>query len=147
MSRESIPEFIGFRTRGYHTRNLQLNFMCGSARHIAISYWDWAEVSVWFGGSQEVPGARQCHHSECKRPPPQLCSLVAVLLSMTEFAMFMSDLTIYIFWEVLKGERGGCLFQNGLEGPRKDWEKVQVLWICRGVGVFSSRVIRDEYKI
>ena len=33
------------------------------------------------------------------------------------------------------------------EGPRKNWEKVQVLWICRGVGVFPSRVIRDEYRI
>ena len=34
MSRESIPDFIGFRTRGYHARNLQLNFICGSATHI-----------------------------------------------------------------------------------------------------------------
>ena len=33
------------------------------------------------------------------------------------------------------------------EGPRKDWEKVQVLWICRGVGVVTSRVDRDEYRI
>ena len=32
------------------------------------------------------------------------------------------------------------------EGPWENLEKVQVLWICRGVGVFSSRVIRDEYR-
>ena len=32
------------------------------------------------------------------------------------------------------------------EGPWEIWEKVQVLWICRGVGVFPSRVIRDEYR-
>ena len=32
------------------------------------------------------------------------------------------------------------------EGPRENWEKVQVLWICRGVGVFPSRVRRDEYR-
>ena len=33
------------------------------------------------------------------------------------------------------------------EGPRENWEKVQVLRICRGVGVPPSRVIRDEYRI
>ena len=33
------------------------------------------------------------------------------------------------------------------EGPRENWEKVQVLWICRGVGVVPSRVIRDEYRM
>ena len=33
------------------------------------------------------------------------------------------------------------------ERPRENWEKVQVLWICRGVGVFPSKVIRDEYRI
>ena len=32
------------------------------------------------------------------------------------------------------------------EGPRENWEKVQVLWICKGVGVVPSRVIRDEYR-
>jgi len=31
-------------------------------------------------------------------------------------------------------------------GPWENWEKVQVLWISRGVGVFPSRVIRDEYR-
>ena len=43
-----------------------------------------------------------------------------------------------------KGGRGGV--QGKGEGFRKNWERVQVLWICRGVGVFSSRVIRDEYR-
>jgi hypothetical protein len=32
-------------------------------------------------------------------------------------------------------------------GPWENWEKGQVLWICRGVGVIPSRVIRDEYRI
>ena len=41
-----------------------------------------------------------------------------------------------------KGGRG----RKG-EGPRENWEKVQVLWIHRGVGVFPSRVRRDEYRI
>ena len=31
------------------------------------------------------------------------------------------------------------------EGPRRNWEKVQVLWICRDVGVVPSRVLWDEY--
>ena len=44
-----------------------------------------------------------------------------------------------------KGE-GGRVPGKG-EGPRENWEKVQVLRICRGVGVFPSRVIRDEYRI
>ena len=35
---------------------------------------------------------------------------------------------------------------EGQEGPREIWEKVQVLWICRGVGVVTSRVIRDKYR-
>ena len=35
----------------------------------------------------------------------------------------------------------------GFCGPRENWEKVQVLWICRGVGVFPSRLRRNEYKI
>ena len=43
-----------------------------------------------------------------------------------------------------KGERGKT--RNG-EGPLENWEKVQVLWICRGGGVVTSRVIRDEYRI
>ena len=43
-----------------------------------------------------------------------------------------------------KGERGKA--RKG-EGPRANWEKVQVLRICRGVGVVTSRVIRDEYRI
>ena len=29
----------------------------------------------------------------------------------------------------------------------QDWEKVQLLRICRGVGVVTSRVTRDEYSI
>ena len=33
------------------------------------------------------------------------------------------------------------------EGPRENWEKGQVLRICRGDGVVTSRVIRDEYRI
>ena len=44
----------------------------------------------------------------------------------------------------IKGERGKAWKQ---EGPREYWEKGQVLWICRGDGVFPSRVIRDEYRI
>jgi hypothetical protein len=31
-------------------------------------------------------------------------------------------------------------------GPWEYWEKVQVVRICRGVGVFPSRVRRDEYR-
>ena len=44
-----------------------------------------------------------------------------------------------------KGGRGRWVGKG--EGPRENWEKVQVLWICRGVGVVPSRVIRDEYRI
>ena len=40
-----------------------------------------------------------------------------------------------------------CIAAGKGEGPRKNWEKVQVLWICRGVGVVPSRVIQDEYRI
>ena len=43
-----------------------------------------------------------------------------------------------------KGGRGRVVGKG--EGPQENWEKVQVLWICRGVGVFPSRVIRDEYR-
>ena len=46
-----------------------------------------------------------------------------------------------------KGKGGRGRVQGKGEGPREKWEKVQVLWICRGVGVFPSRVIRDEYRI
>ena len=46
-----------------------------------------------------------------------------------------------------QGKGGREKIQGKGEGPRKNWEKVQVLWICRGVGVFPSRVIRDEYRI
>ena len=46
--------------------------------------------------------------------------------------------------EKIKGERGKA--SKG-EGSRENWEKVQVLQICRGVGVVPSRVIRDEYRI
>ena len=35
---------------------------------------------------------------------------------------------------IIKGERGKA--RKG-EGPRENWEKVQVLWICRGVGVVT----------
>ena len=44
-----------------------------------------------------------------------------------------------------KGGRGRV--QGKREGLWEYWEKVQVLWICRGVGVVPSRVIRDEYRI
>ena len=46
-----------------------------------------------------------------------------------------------------KGKGGRGKVQGKREGPRENWEKVQVLWICRGVGVLPSRVIRDEYRI
>ena len=46
------------------------------------------------------------------------------------------------------GEEGGSQKELGKgPGPRKNWEKVQVLWICRAVGVFPSRVIRNKYRI
>ena len=43
-----------------------------------------------------------------------------------------------------KGE-GSRVMGKG-EGPRENWEKVQELRICRGVGVVTSRVIQDEYR-
>ena len=44
--------------------------------------------------------------------------------------------------------KGGELNERGKgEGSWENWEKVQVLWICRGAGVFPSRVIGDEYRI
>ena len=42
-----------------------------------------------------------------------------------------------------KGERGKA--RKG-EGPRKNWEKVQVLGIPQGVGISPSRVLWDEYR-
>jgi hypothetical protein len=39
------------------------------------------------------------------------------------------------------------VLQGKGEGPRKNWEKVQVLRICRGVGVVPSRVLCDEYRM
>ena len=45
-----------------------------------------------------------------------------------------------------KGEGGGSPERGKGEAPWENWEKVQVLWICRGVGVVPSRVIRDEYR-
>ena len=50
----------------------------------------------------------------------------------------------YHLSSTIKGEKGKA--SKG-EGPRVNWEKLQVLWICRGVGVVTSRVIRDEYRI
>ena len=44
----------------------------------------------------------------------------------------------------IKGARGRVPGKGKGEGPR---EKVQVLWICIGVGVVMSRGIRDEYRI
>ena len=46
-----------------------------------------------------------------------------------------------------KGKGGRGRVQGKGEGPRDNWEKVQVLRICRGVVVAPSRVIRDEYRI
>ena len=45
-----------------------------------------------------------------------------------------------------KGKWGRGRVRGKGEGPRENWEKVQVLLISRGVGVFPSRVIRDEYR-
>ena len=39
------------------------------------------------------------------------------------------------------------MVQGKGEGLRENWQKVLVLWISRGVGVFQSRVIRDEDRI
>ena len=44
----------------------------------------------------------------------------------------------------IKGERGKAW--KG-EDPQENWEKGQVLWICRSVGVVTSRVMGDEYRI
>ena len=46
-----------------------------------------------------------------------------------------------------KGKGGRGRVRGKGEGPRENWEKVQVLRICRDVGVVPSRVIRDEYRI
>ena len=45
-----------------------------------------------------------------------------------------------------KGKGGRGKVQGKGECPRENWEKVQVLRICRGVGVVPSRVIWDEYR-
>ena len=39
----------------------------------------------------------------------------------------------------IKGERGKA--SKG-EGPQENLQKVQLLWICRGVGVVTQRVFR-----
>ena len=44
----------------------------------------------------------------------------------------------------IKGERGKA--SKG-EGSRENLQKVLLLQICRGDGVFPSRVIRDEYRM
>ena len=44
----------------------------------------------------------------------------------------------------IKGERGKA--SKG-DGSRENLQKVQMLRICRGVGVFPSRVIQDEYRM
>ena len=44
----------------------------------------------------------------------------------------------------IKGGRGRVPRKGKGEGHL---EKVQVMWNFRGVGVFPSRVIRDEYRI
>ena len=66
---------------------------------------------------------------------------MAILPNHPTFASFPPPLTT----RKGKGGRGRVLGKG--EGPRENWEKVQVLWICRGVGVVPSRVIRDEYRI
>jgi len=52
----------------------------------------------------------------------------------------MSDKVVCLYHYV------GVVAYYDREGPRENWEKVQVLWICRAVGVFPSRVIWDEYR-
>ena len=47
-------------------------------------------------------------------------------------------------WGKIKWERGKA---GKGEGPQENLQKVQLLRICRGVEVFTSRVIRDEYRI
>ena len=68
--------------------------------------------------------------------------------------MTASNLTNIVGWiwdrhcSTIQKEKGGRGRVRGkLEGPREYWEKGQVLWICRGVGVVTSRVIRNEYRI
>ena len=56
-------------------------------------------------------------------------------------------LGISISWIIQKGKGGRRRVLGKGEGPRENWEKVQVLQICRGAGVVTSRVIRDEYRI
>ena len=45
-----------------------------------------------------------------------------------------------------KGKGGRGRVRGKGEGLWENWEKVQVLQICRGVGVVTSKVIRDEYR-
>ena len=52
--------------------------------------------------------------------------------------------TVWSPGTLVKGERGKAW--KG-EDPQENWEKGQVLWICRGVGVVPSRVMGDEYRI
>jgi hypothetical protein len=47
---------------------------------------------------------------------------------------------------ISKGKGGRGREREKGEGPQENWEKVQVLWICRGVGVFPSRVNRNKYR-
>ena len=46
-----------------------------------------------------------------------------------------------------KGKGGRGRVQGKGEGLRENWQKVLVLWICRGAGVSPSRVRRDEDRI
>ena len=46
-----------------------------------------------------------------------------------------------------KGKGGRGRVRGKGEGPRENCEKVQVLWICRGVGVVTSRVDSAKYRI
>ena len=74
------------------------------------------------GGGDEIDGV-----------PPLKCFLQLVSILDPNFDMGK-----------IKGERGKAW--KG-EDPQENWEKGQVLRICRGVGVVPSRVIRDEYRI
>ena len=47
--------------------------------------------------------------------------------------------------QLVRTQEGG--WEVGKLGRGSPREKVQVLWICRGVGVFPSRVIREAYRI
>ena len=62
------------------------------------------------------------------------CSEIHLLLA------YSAHLLCRVRYLLKKRERGKS---EGQEGPWENWEKVQVLWICRGVGVVLSKVIRD----